>query len=110
MRPYRTALIPVSEQPEAWNHSNVQSVGGVCLVVGDRLYLYCSGRAGAPLGPGDNSTGLATLRRDGFVSMDAGDAGGLLTTRPVRFKGRYLFVNIDAADGELRVEALDRIV
>jgi hypothetical protein len=107
MRPYRTALIAVSEQPEAWNHSNVQSVGGVCLVVGDRLYLYCSGRAGAPLGPGDNSTGLATLRRDGFVSMDAGDAGGSLTTRPVRFKGRYLFVNVDAADGELRVEALD---
>jgi hypothetical protein len=106
-RSYRRALIPVSERLEAWNHSNVQSVGGVCLVVGDRLYFYCSGRSGAPLGSGENSTGLATLRRDGFVSMDAGDGGGTLTTRPVRFKGKYLFVNANASDGELKVEALD---
>jgi hypothetical protein len=106
-RPYRNPFIQVSEKAEAWNHSNVQSVGGVCLVVGDRLYFYCSGRSGAPYGPGENTTGLATLRRDGFVSMDAADAGGSLTTRPVRFKGKYLFVNANAVDGELRVEALD---
>jgi hypothetical protein len=106
-RPYRQAFIPVSEQADAWNDSNVQSVGGVCLVVGDRLYFYCSGRAGAPYGSGDNTTGLATLRRDGFVSMEAGDAGGSLTTRPVRFSGKYLFVNVNSQDGELRVEALD---
>ena len=106
-RPYRSAFIPVSEQTEAWNHSNVQSVGGGCLVVGDRLYFYMSGRGGAPYGAGDNATGLATLRRDGFISMDAGDAGGSLTTRPVRFRGKYLFVNANSADGELRVEALD---
>jgi hypothetical protein len=40
--------------------------------------------------------------------MDAGQAEGTLTTRPVRFRGRHLFVNIDAPSGELRVEALDR--
>jgi len=106
-RPYRAAFIPVSEDAGAWNHSNVQSVGGGCLVVGDRLYFYMSGRSGAPHGPGDNSTGLATLRRDGFVSMDAGSAVGFLTTRPVRFHGRYLFVNVASADGELRAEVLD---
>jgi hypothetical protein len=106
-RPYRQPLIPVSERDEDWNHSNVQSVGGVCLVVGDRLYFYCSGRGGAPYGKGDNTTGLATLRRDGFVSMEAGDAGGSLTTRPVRFRGKYLFVNVNSPDGELRVELLD---
>jgi hypothetical protein len=39
--------------------------------------------------------------------MDAGDVGGTLTTRPVRFKGKYLFVNANASDGELKVEALD---
>ena len=31
-----------------------------------------------------------------------------LTTRPIRFAGRHLFVNVDAPDGELRVEVLDR--
>src|SRR5262249_30139189 len=30
-----------------------------------------------------------------------------LTTRPLRFDGRHLFVNVDAAKGELRVEVLD---
>jgi hypothetical protein len=47
------------------------------------------------------------LRRDGFASLDAGDSPGTLTTRPVRFHGRYLFVNIDAPQGELRVEVLN---
>jgi hypothetical protein len=63
---------------------------------------------------------LATLRRDGFASMDwlpgeggvirgriGGAAAGSLTTRPLRFTGRHLFVNADV-HGELRVEVLDR--
>jgi hypothetical protein len=47
------------------------------------------------------------LRRDGFASMDAGEEGGVLTTRPVRFRGKHLFVNLDAPSGELRAEVLD---
>src|SRR2546421_3412499 len=54
------------------------------------------------------TTGLAVLRRDGFASMDAGETQGALTTRPVTFRGKYLFVNIDDPQGELRVEVLDR--
>jgi len=101
-RPFRQPVIPVSEDTDAWNWSNVQSVGGGCLVVGDKLYFYASGRKARA-----NSTGLAFLRRDGFASLDAGPQGGVLTTRPVTFNGRHLFVNVDAPDGELRVEALD---
>jgi len=52
-------------------------------------------------------TGLATLRRDGFASIDAGQDGGLLTTKLVTFDGRHLFVNADTISGELRVEVLD---
>ncbi len=109
-RPDRTPFIGVSEQKGDWNWGNVQSAGGCCLVVGDRLYFYVSGRAGVKGSAmsGVCSTGLATLRRDGFASMDAGDAPGTLTTRPVVFKGRYLFLNADMAGGELRVEILDR--
>ncbi len=122
VRPDRRAFLQVSEHVGSWNWANVQSAGGCCLIVGDTLYFYVSGRRGVP-GTGDPgvcSTGLATLRRDGFASMDDGGteprvrrvapatAPGTLTTRPVRFSGRHLFVNVDSAAGELRVEVLDR--
>ena len=107
-RPDRRSFCPVSEEERAWNWGNVQSVGGCCLVVRDKLYFYVSGRAGTPTFHGAGvSTGLAVLRRDGFASMDAGPEGGTLTTRPVRFGGSRLFVNVDAPGGELRVEVLD---
>ena len=109
-RPDRRAFCPVSDKQGDWNANNVQSAGGGFLVVGDQLYFYVSGRTGRP---GNNkagtlSTGLVTLRRDGFASMDADERGGTLTTRPVRFSGRYLFVNVDNPRGELIVEILDQ--
>ena len=121
-RPDRRAFLPVSEHVGDWNWANVQSAGGCCLVVGDRLHFYVSGRHGVPGSndPGVCSTGLATLRRDGFASMDHPVSAsavqrvepslkpGTLITRPVTFSGRHLFVNLDAPDGELRVEVLDR--
>jgi hypothetical protein len=121
-RPDRSTFIGVSQTPGAWNWANIQSAGGCCLVVGDHLYFYVSGRQGRPgtSDPGVCTTGLATLRRDGFASMDwlPGEGGivrgrinegaaGTLTTRPLRFSGRHLFVNADV-EGELRVEVLDR--
>lgn len=109
-RPCRDAFIPVSERYGDWNWANVQSAGGGCLVVQDKLYFYVSARAGIPgsATSGVCSTGLAVLRRDGFASMDAGESWATLTTRPVRFVGRHLFVNTDTANGELRVEVLDQ--
>ena len=119
-RPDRQRFIAVSERVGDWNWANVQSAGGCCLVVGDRLYFYVSGRRGVPgsSDPGVCSTGLATLRRDGFVSMEDSDdepgvraqlalPRGTLVTRPIVFNGRFLFVNASVA-GELRVEVLDK--
>ena len=102
-RPDRRPFCPVSETPGDWNYSNVQSAGGCCLIVGDRLYFYVSGRGKGQV------TSLATLRRDGFASLDADGKGGTLTTRPVLFSGKHLFVNadVDAGTGELRAEILD---
>lgn len=118
VRPDRDAFLPVSETPGTWNYANVQSAGGCCLVVGDELWFYVSGRTGRP-GTGDPgvcSTGRARLRRDGFASMDwldsapvrRGPGPGVLVTRPLRFSGAHLFVNAEAAGGELRAEILDR--
>ncbi len=120
-RPDRQPFIPVSEQVGAWNWANVQTAGGCCLVVGDTLYFYVSGRTGVPgtQDPGTCSTGLATLRRDGFASMDVPDATtgphltsasvnrGELLTRPVEFTGGHLFVNAELGDGSLRVAVED---
>ena len=51
--------------------------------------------------------GLATLRRDGFVSVNAGSKGGTMTTRPFVFLGDTLLLNADAAGGLISIEALD---
>jgi hypothetical protein len=108
-RPDRQPFINVGERG-SWNEGNVQSAGGVCLVVRDKLYFYSSARRRIPgtSGTDECSAGLSILRRDGFASMDAGSGGGVLTTRPVRFQGKYLFVNAAAKGGELRVEILDK--
>jgi hypothetical protein len=121
-RPDREAFLPIAAEPGAWNWANVQSAGGCCVVVGDRLHFYASGRQGRAGGnaPGVCSTGLATLRRDGFASMDwlpdersvikipvEDSTDGTLTTRSIRFSGGYLFINADVTGGELRVEVLD---
>jgi hypothetical protein len=107
-RPCRKAFIGVDETDGAWNWGNVQSVGGCCLIVGDRLYFYYSGRTWSNEdGRGPGGTGLAFLRRDGFASMNAGEHPGTLTTRPVVFSGRHLFVNMDAANGTMRVAVLN---
>jgi hypothetical protein len=102
-RPDRRPFCPVSETPGDWNYSNVQSAGGGCLIVGDRLYFYVSGRGKGQV------TSLATLRRDGFASLDADGNGGTLTTRAVLFNGKHLFVNadVDTGTGELRAEIRD---
>jgi hypothetical protein len=110
-RPDRRPFIPVSEKQGDWNWGNVQSAGGGCLVVGDQLWFYFSGRAGsndAKTRDGNGATGIAILRRDGFASMNATATAGALTTRPLTFSGKHLFVNVNAASGELRAELLDR--
>lgn len=108
-RPDRRAFCPVSEKRETWNWGNLQSAGGCCLVVGDKLYFYVGAASGRIKPPDADpaNIGLAILRRDGFTSMDAGRQEGTLTTRKVRFSGKRLFVNVDAPRGQLRVEAID---
>jgi len=112
-RPDRRIHIP-AERTDVWDRGYVQSLGNVCTIVGDKLHFYFTGFRGNPAKAGtrngfyDNSaTGLAMLRRDGFASMEAGHEVGHLTTRPVSFTGKHLFVNLDAPGGSLRIEILD---
>jgi hypothetical protein len=108
-RPYRGRFISSTWDDSNWRYGNVQSIAGGPLVVGDELYFYFSGRA-KPQGDdwdADAATGLAILRRDGFASMDAGQNTETLTTRPVTFKGKHLFVNVNCPEGEFKAEVLN---
>jgi len=56
----------------------------------------------------DMHVGLATLRRDGFVSLNAGARPGRVVTRPLTFEGKTLHVNADVAPGgRIRVAIQD---
>ena len=81
------------------------------LVVGDEIRFYYAGIsarhwAAAHKDKPDHAIGLATLRLDGFVSVETARQGSL-TTRPIVFLGDTLVVNANAKGGSLVVEALD---
>ncbi len=50
---------------------------------------------------------LAVLRRDGFISLDAGENSGCLISKPFVADGTKLCVNIDATIGYIEVEVFD---
>ena len=110
-RPCRERFISCTWDEKNWRYGNVQSVAGGPLVVGDKLYIYFTGRAKPREDDegwdADAATGLAVLRRDGFASMDASEKEEELTTRPITFKGKYLFVNVNCPEGELKAEVLN---
>lgn len=114
----RDVFICAERHPGAWDRGYVQSVGGICAVVGDQLWFYYIGFSGNDKKRSNiyehngmhygGSTGIAVMRRDGFVSHNATDTTGMLLTRPVKFSGNHLFVNADMdKGGELRAEILD---
>lgn len=116
-RPDRRIAISASRK-DVWDRGYVQPIGNICVIQGDKLWFYYSAFQGNEATAGNEwmqdggmyshgSTGVATLRRDGFASMTAGNKTGVLTTRPVLFTGRHLFINADVPNGRLRAEVRD---
>jgi len=94
----RTAFIPAARREGVWDRGYVQSVGGVCVIVGDELWFYYTGFRGDPANRPDafgycggmyahGATGIARLRRDGFASLRARGEERSLLMRPVLFTG-----------------------
>lgn len=80
------------------------------LVVGDTIKVYyggCDDQHGLALKDMFCSVGLATIRKDGFVSLDAGGAPGSVTTKRLLGADGPLQVNYQATGGWLAVEVLD---
>ena len=113
--PHTQPFIP-SAKPGSWEYGNMDPVSTPPVRNGDKLYFYYSGRVenhsgklpeGMTWQGGCGAIGLATLRLDGFVSADADASGGFLITKPMVFDGGDLYINADAAAGEIKVEVLD---
>lgn len=90
------------------------------LVMGDEIWFYYSGvnvrhqfpdlyLAGTRVAGRwrGGQIGLATLRRDGWVTVRPEADYGWLLTKPLKLKGKTLFVNADASRGVLTVSILD---
>ncbi|HET6323636.1 MAG TPA: hypothetical protein VFG04_02965 [Planctomycetaceae bacterium] len=98
-----------------WDRFIIMLTGAPPIRVGDKLYIYYRGMAARhkPYEGKDDALhqggglGLATLRVDGFASLDASYDGGRVTTKPFRTHGRQLRVNAKADCGRLRAEVLD---
>jgi hypothetical protein len=78
----------------------------------DQHWFYYSGgneRHGTKeiVHPRVNVIGLASLRLDGFVSLNAGDEEAIVLTKPFRLKGDALQFNVDANQGTVRIDVLD---
>ncbi len=87
----------------SWDHGIV--FVGECITVGDKDYIYYGGcSAGHKVG--DRATGMAMLRKNGFVSYNAGPKESFLRTPQVLVSGKSMTVNADVK-GELRVRLLD---
>lgn len=108
-RPSRESIIPASLYQGAWDRGYVQSVGGVVIIHGDELWIYYAGFAGDKQYTEENggmysqgATGIAKLRRDGFVSMNG---NGYLITRNLIFLNKAdFYIN---AEGTVSVELLE---
>lgn len=100
----RFEFLPPGEDG-AWDDIGVRPGSAIVPIGDDRIGIYyCSGRRGESFCAG---IGLATWRRDGFVSLHAGTAGGEVLTRQTYIGGTQLHLNLDAADGEVVVQICD---
>ncbi|MCC6488586.1 MAG: hypothetical protein IT364_13905 [Candidatus Hydrogenedentes bacterium] len=108
-RPWREAFIPNSPEEGAYDYGNLDAVGDP-IVRDGKLWFYYGGRSILHNTPPQDTNGslcLATLRLDGFASLEAGEAEGVLLTKPILVRGDSLFINADAQAGEVRVEIVD---
>ncbi|MBI3922460.1 MAG: hypothetical protein HY318_13645, partial [Armatimonadetes bacterium] len=97
-----------------WNRFICHNGGSPPIRVNDRLYIYYRGaprRHGPYEGTDDGKSpicvGLASLRVDGFASLNASFDGGEVTTKPWEIDGGSLLLNAKCDYGEIRVELLD---
>jgi len=119
----RAVFLPYGKRDRDWDWGYVTPYfTPEPIIIDDRIYFFYAGSnakhwwtwTGDPpkkdpdAKPPTKGVGLATLRRDGFVSVNGPKEGGTMTTRPFVFLGDTLLLNADAVGGAIAVEVLDR--
>lgn len=107
----RATFLPYGEFKKEWDWGQIYPHHAP-IVVGDEIRFYYTGISGRHWRTYHNdqseyAVGLATLRLDGFVSVEAGDHEGTLTTKLLVFMGDTLEINANADGGSISVEVLD---
>ena len=112
---------------QAWDAGIIFTASQPLQVVGNTVFIFYSGIQGDHAynvlkyaQPGDvdyqkfrqratASIGVATIRRDGFVSLDAEGEEGLLVTQAFSWpEDVRLYINADLTMGEMVVEVVDK--
>jgi len=108
-RPFRGPLIPRGPAG-SWDSSMLEV--NAMVARDDKIYFYYLGTAKKHRDPDSGmmyAIGCATLRPDGFVSIEAEDPTGrpgIVMTKLLKFKGDRLYVNADDRGGRGLVEVL----
>ncbi len=111
--PERNVFLP-NGPPGSWDAFDMRAA---ChsVILDDRVLFYYAGSA-AEHGKGDElklgkasgmDIGVATLRRDGWVSLNAEETPGTLTTKPFSLPPGKLHVNVNAGSGRVQVALID---
>jgi hypothetical protein len=80
------------------------------IEAGDKWLIYYTGWDGPhETAQRTGGIGLATLRKEGFISQRGPRGGGVVCTRQLRWPGGALRVNADAHEGEMRVRVSDAL-
>jgi hypothetical protein len=109
--PLRPRLVDYGPQG-SWDDEMV--FASAWVEVGDKWHLYYAGWDG-PHGSRERSggVGLATIRKEGFVSLRGPVAGGVVCTRVLRWPGGKLLLNCaptpEAAESKVTVRVSDRL-
>lgn len=116
----RSAFIPLGGVGE-WDRSTHMPPSSDPIIVGDEIRIYYSGRnivhptrwkvkddlpALTSIPPFRGAIGLATLKRDRFVAMEASFQPGKLRTKPFTHNGKRLHVNAAVPFGILDIGLL----
>ncbi len=99
----RTVFLPTGP-PVSWDASDMRGASR-SVILDDRILFYYAGSP-ARHGLGGEKRigmdiGLATLRRDGWVSLDAGNREGTLITKSFVYPAGSLYLNADASRGRI---------
>ena len=93
----------------SWDSKHVALTNNVPHPEEKNMRFWFGGKSAPHYQAGYGAMGTGTLRRDGFVCYEAGEEEGIVTTLPVKVNGAtQLSLNVDASDGVVLVEIVDK--